>query len=203
MDFILAFYQNLLLSFIPIFIAIDVIGVLPLVVGLTDTFDKPTRNKVIRQSVITAGIAGVVFLFVGEIIFRIIGVSVNDFRIAGGTILLTLSILDLISDQDKKWRISAGEMGVFPIGTPLIAGPGVLAAILTCSHNYSATATLTAFVLNLAIVFVAFMYASRVLKFLGAAGTKAIGKLANLLLAAYAVMLIRSGIESFISGSLG
>jgi len=191
------FLGHLLLSFIPIFIAIDAVGILPLLIGITESLSEAERRRVISHSVLTAGVAGIGFLFLGKLIFWIIGVTVNDFRIAGGLILLVLSILDLVT-HEKTRRLPGASAGVFPIGTPLIAGPAVLTALLTLSDHYHPTITLLAFLANLLLVYVLFLYATRVVRYLGSGGVKAAGKLAGLLLAAYAVMLIRSGIEQLV-----
>ena len=180
----------------------DTVGVLPLVIGITESLDADSRRRVISHSVLTAGGVGIAFLFLGKLVFWIIGVTVNDFRIAGGIILLVLAILDLVS-QEKTRRLPGADAGVFPIGTPLIAGPAVLATLLTLSDLFSPWVTLGAFVLNLLVVYAAFLFANRVVHFLGSGGVKAAGKLAGLLLAAYAVMLIRSGLEQLIRNLQG
>jgi len=129
----------------------------------------------------------------------VIGVTVNDFRVAGGIVLLVLAILDLIT-HEKTRRLPGDQVGVVPIGTPLIAGPAVLAALMTMSDLYSSLVTLIAFLMNLVVVYIIFMSAGRVTHFLGSGGTKAAGKIASLLMAAYAVMLMRSGLEKIIAG---
>lgn len=197
METSLTVLNHLLLCFIPIFIAIDPFGILPLLIGLMDSITEERRREIIWHSVLTAGAIGLGFLTLGKIVFWIIGVTVNDFRIAGGLILLILSILDLVT-QEKTRRLPGEHVGVFPIGTPLIAGPAVLAALLTMSDLYSFWVTLLAFLMNLILVYMLFLSAGKVVAFIGSGGTKAIGKIASLLLAAYGVMLIRSGLQAFL-----
>lgn len=192
-----AFFHSLLLCFIPLFVALDAIGTLPMLLGLTESLSAEARRKVIPRSVLTAGAVGVGFLFLGKLIFQVIGVTVNDFRIAGGIILLVLSILDLVSPE-KGRRDPGTDVGVFPIGTPLIAGPAVLATLLTMSDLFNPWITLLAFMINLGLVYFLFIHAGQVMRFLGSGGVKATAKLASLLLAAYAVMLIRNGLELFL-----
>jgi len=193
------FVNPFVLSFIPLFIAMDAVGVLPLVIGVTESLDEAGRKRVISRSVLTAGMVGIGFLFLGKLVFWIIGVTVNDFRIAGGVILLVFAIQDLVT-QEKTRRLPGPDAGVFPIGTPLIAGPAVLTALLTLADVYGSGVTLAAFLLNLLLVYIIFLFANRVVRFLGSGGVKAAAMLAGLLLAAYAVMLIRSGLEQLIHG---
>ena len=202
MEGFISLINQFFLCFIPIFIAIDAIGVMPLLVGMMDHVEESHRRETISYSVMTAGVVGIGFLFLGKLIFWIIGVTVNDFRIAGGLILLILAILDLVSEE-KTRRRPARNMGVFPIGTPLIAGPAVLAALLAMADNYSIWVTLLAFLSNLVLVYILFLSAGKVVKILGSGGTKAAGKIASLLLAAYGIMLIRSGLEAMLRSMQG
>ncbi|MDD5137066.1 MAG: MarC family protein, partial [Candidatus Omnitrophica bacterium] len=84
--------QAFLLSFIPIFVAMDAIGILPMFMGFTEHLKKREKIKIITQSIMTAFLIGIVFLFLGTWIFKILGVQVSDFKIAGGLVLLTISL---------------------------------------------------------------------------------------------------------------
>lgn len=185
--------KEFLLSFIPIFVAMDAIGVLPLFIGFTERLTDREKRKIVTQSIITAFVIGVVFLFLGRWIFKILGVLVADFKIAGGTVLLAISLRDILQFE-KAHRLSPETMGAVPIGTPLITGPAVLTTIIILLDSYGVFLTISSFVLNLIIVWVTFSYATSISKFLGKAGSKAVSKIASLLLAAIAVMMIRKGI---------
>jgi multiple antibiotic resistance protein len=93
--------RNILLSFIPLFVAVDAFGVLPIFVGLTEGISTKERNKVITQSIWTASIVAIVFLLIGRLIFRVLGIEVADFMIAGGAILFCISITDIINPTRK------------------------------------------------------------------------------------------------------
>lgn len=181
-----------LLSFIPIFVAMDAIGVLPLFIGFTEHLSKRDKQKIVIQSIITAFLVGVVFLFLGRWIFKILGVLVADFKIAGGTVLLAISLRDILQ-HEKSHKLPTDTMGAVPIGTPLITGPAVLTTIIILIDSYGMFLTVSSFIVNLIIVWVSFSYASNIAKFLGKAGSKAFSKIASLLLAAIAVMMIRKG----------
>lgn len=190
--------KEFLLSFIPIFVAMDAIGVLPMFIGFTENFKKREKQKIIIQSLITAFLIGIVFLFLGKWIFRILGVLVADFKIAGGVVLLAISLRDILS-HEKYQKISADTVGAVPIGTPLVVGPAVLTTIVILLDSYGIAMTVTSFVVNLLIVWVTFSYAGAISNFLGKAGSKAISKIASLLLAAIAVMMVRKGIVDTIA----
>ncbi len=187
-----------LLSFIPIFVAMDAVGVLPLFIGFTEHLKSREKHKIIVQSIITSFIIGVVFLFLGKWIFKILGVLVADFKIAGGTVLLAISLRDILQFE-KGHKLSAETMGAVPIGTPLVVGPAVLTTIIILLDSYGMFLTVTSFMANLAIVWITFTYAGTISNFLGKAGSKAVSKIAHLLLAAIAVMMIRKGVIDTIS----
>ena len=185
--------QGFLLTFIPIFVAMDAIGILPMFMGFTEHLKKVEKRKIITQSIITAFLIGIIFLLIGRWIFTLLGVMVADFKIAGGIVLLTISLRDLLQ-YDKGHKLSPNTMGAVPIGTPLITGPAVLTTIVILLDLHGMYLTVMSFLVNLIIVWVAFLFADPISKFLGKAGSKAISKIAHLLLAAIAVMMIRKGV---------
>jgi len=91
---------------IPIFVAIDAVGVLPIFVNLIKAIDSEARKKIAKQSVMTAFIVTICFVFFGEGIFSILGIKITDFLIAGGILLLTVSISDIFRYGEKA-KISA------------------------------------------------------------------------------------------------
>ncbi len=190
--------EKFLLSFIPIFVAMDAIGILPLFMGFTEHLKAREKHKIVTQSIITAFIVGMLFLFLGRWIFRILGVLVADFKIAGGLVLLAISLRDILT-YEKGHKLSAETMGAVPIGTPLITGPAVLTTIVILLDSYGMFFTVTSFMVNLLIVWVVFLYSDSISNFLGKAGSKAFSKIASLLLAAIAIMMMRKGIIDTIS----
>jgi multiple antibiotic resistance protein len=190
--------KTFLLAFIPIFVAMDAIGVLPMVVGFTESLKKREKRKVVTQSIITAFLIGMTFLFLGRWIFRVLGVLVADFKIAGGLVLLVIALRDLLQ-YEKPHKLPADTMGAVPIGTPLITGPAVLTTIVILLDSYGLKVAVTSFIANLIFTWVVFSYADSISAVLGKAGSRAVSKIAHLLLAAIAVMMIRAGaIETFL-----
>jgi multiple antibiotic resistance protein len=190
--------REFLLSFIPIFVAMDAIGILPMFIGFTEHLKKHEKQKIIIQSIITAFIIGIVFLFLGKWIFKILGVQVADFKIAGGAVLLAISLRDILQ-YEKTVKLPSETMGAMPIGTPLVVGPAVLTTIIILLDSYGPYITVLSFVINLIITWVTFYYASVISSFLGKAGSKAVSKIAALLLAAIAVMMMRKGLVDTIT----
>jgi multiple antibiotic resistance protein len=190
-------FRNILLSFIPLFVAVDAIGVLPIFVSLTEGIDKQQKNKIIAQSMVTAFLLAVGFILVGKLVFKLLGITIGDFMVAGGALLFCIAIIDLVS-QTKERRIPVKDVGAVPIGTPLIVGPAVLTTSLLIISEYGLLPTVIAVIGNILFAGLIFSGSYWLIKTLGEAGTKALSKIMSLLLAAIAVMLMRKGIMLFI-----
>jgi multiple antibiotic resistance protein len=191
--------NSLLYSFIPLFVAIDVLGVVPLFLSLTDGMNRPQRHKLITQATFTALAVSVVFMFGGRLIFNFLGITENDFRVGGGIVLLVLAVSDLLFSHSKQ-RHSESSPGVVPIGIPLIIGPAALTTILILVDSKGYVVTLVSLLANLLIVWIVFRYSEVVVKLMGEAGSKAVAKVAALFMAGIAVMMIRVGLEGMIKG---
>ena len=183
-------------TFIPIFVAIDVFAILPIFISLT--VDMPdSRKQIIRDSIFTALIVGLLFVALGEAIFKIVGITSDDFKIAGGLVLLVLAIPELIRHEEES-RKPAGRVGVVPIGVPLIVGPAVLTTILVLVDHYGIIPTILSLLLNLFIIWISFINAERIINLLGKGTIIGISRIMALLLASIAVMMIRLGISNII-----
>ncbi len=194
--------QAILLSFIPLFVAIDPIGVMPMYLSLTRGLDHNDRKKVVRDSILTACILGVIFVLAGKFIFKILGITVADFAIAGGLLLFIFSILDLLKEENPEARkVAHSSLGIFPIGTPLIVGPAVLTTLIILVDTQGFLATLIAFGANLIILGVVLYKANIILSFLGEGGARGFAKVMSILLAAIGIMMVRRGIMDLISGN--
>jgi multiple antibiotic resistance protein len=190
--------EPFLLSFIPLFVAIDVFGVLPFFVSLVEGLDTKRRKVIIIEATFTAFELSILFLLSGKLIFSFLGITENDFRVGGGIILLVLAIQDLVFTK-QEGRNPESSVGVVPIGIPLIMGPAALTTIIILVDSYGYVWTIYSLIANMLIVFGVFMQSQLIYKVIGKAGSKAVGKVAALFLAGIAVMMIRSGITSMLN----
>jgi multiple antibiotic resistance protein len=189
--------KDILLSLIPIFVAVDAIGVLQIFVSLTEGLSRTEKSKIIVQSMFTATLLAIGFIFIGKLVFRLLGITIGDFMVAGGALLFCIAIIDLINPV-KERRIPDKNLGAVPLGTPLIVGPAVLATSLLIISEYGLPATVISVIANILFAGLVFSSSFWLIKVLGDVGTKALSKIMSLLLAAIAVMLIRKGILTFI-----
>jgi len=192
--------RQLGLTFIPLFVAMDSIGNLPILIALTRDMTASQRSGAVRSAMLTALALGLGFVFIGKAIFQFLGIEVADFLVAGGIILLVLSIKDLVTGKMVEITDSTTSeaVGVVPLGTPLVAGPAVLTTLLLLIDQYSIVIVVVSLTINLAITYLLFRQCNRVVGFLGKNGVTAISKIVSLLLAAIAISLIRRGVVTFL-----
>jgi len=185
-----------ILSFIPIFVAVDAIGNIPLFISLVEGKNQRQRIKIIEQSVITATVVAVLFMFIGKGILHILGITIYDFQIAGGILLFAISAKLLLPGTSKSIFLDSHDkdVGVFPLGTPLITGPAVLTTILMMQDSFGILPTFISLLANMLIVWIILVKADTIMRIMGASGTRAFAKIMYILLAAIAVMMIRRGI---------
>lgn len=187
------------LCFVPLFVAVNAFGVLPLFINLTEGIEPQKVRHVVFQSMITALIVALAFLALGTIILNLLGITVADFMIAGGTLLFIISIREIISTDKSLYPIDLDSMGAVPIGVPLITGPAVLTTSMLLINEHTLIITSLAIIINILIAGGIFLSAPLINRVLGKTGSKTISKITSLLLAAIAVMIIRRGIAVFIA----
>ena len=188
-------FRELGLTFVPLFIAMDSVGNLPILLSLTQDMKAGERNHAVRLAMFTALGIGLGFVAIGKAVFLLLGIEVADFLVAGGIILLVLSVKDLVTGRMVETQsLSSGSVGAVPLGTPLVVGPAVLTTLLLLTDLYSVIIVIVSFILNLAITWILFSQVNRIMKILGHTGARAISKIVSLLLAAIAVKMIRRGV---------
>ena len=187
----------------PLFVATDPIGVLPMYLSITEGVALNRKRKIVLSSVITATIVGLLFLFVGEAVLQLLGITVGDFMIAGGIILFLISIGDLLTvEKPLREVMQAESLGPVPIGVPLIVGPAVLTTIMLLVREYGFISTAAAMMANIIFAGLIFFFSGYIIKIIGRSGSSIVSKIASLFLAAIAVMMVRRGLASVIAKSI-
>ena len=184
--------EKFFLAFIPVFVAIDPIGLVALFIGLGTSASPENRKQQAFLGIFTGLCVAIGFIFLGKIIFAALGITVADFQVAGGLILLGLAGRELLNLAPAD-REPSDDFGVVPLGMPLIAGPALLTALLILVDTVGLVFTLISLLVNLALVAIAFWNADLVARWMGRQGLRGLSKIVALLLAAIAVSLIRRG----------
>lgn len=190
--------RSFFLAFIPLFVAVDAIGLLPIFVSLTQGMKQKDLKTLLTQSIVTASLLAIGFIFLGKSVFGLLGITIGDFMVAGGVILFAIALSDLLQ-PGKRRRMPVDELGAVPLGTPLIVGPAVLTTSLMSVDANGLFVTLLAVLANILLAGYIFSRAGIIIKLLGQSGTRALSKVMALLLAAIAVMMIRRGLMQLLN----
>ena len=130
-------------AFIPLFVAIDPVGLAAVFLGLGQGVAPAVRHRIAWQATVTGGVVALGFLFLGQNVFAAVGVSVKDFQIAGGLILFILAARDLIQAEGAPMKLP-DDFGIVPLGMPLIAGPAMITTLLLLVQTQGMAVTLVA-----------------------------------------------------------
>jgi multiple antibiotic resistance protein len=194
----------LITAFATLFVVIDPPGLVPLFIALTQGMDADHRRRLALRACVIAGILLVLFGIAGEAILGFVGISMPAFRIAGG-ILLFLTALDMLFERRTQRREGQKpepdhDPSVFPLATPLIAGPGAIASVILLvgqgGGTWAATAAVILLTAVMLVVTFLFLLASPPLeRLLGRTGTVVITRLLGMLLAALSVQFVIDGVR--------
>jgi membrane protein, MarC family len=186
--------QDFVMTFIPLFIVIDAFGNLPFVISMSEGMTKPERRRLVHYAVITATAVGLVFLFFGQFILKVMDISVGSFAIAGGIVLLVLSIR-YMSTGHMVTAVKEEMVAVVPIGTPLTVGPATITTLLLLAIQFPLYMVLVSFAVNMLITWIIFLLSGKIAGFMGLGGLRAVSRVFSLLLAAIAVSMIIRGLN--------
>lgn len=193
----------LITAFATLFVVIDPPGLVPLFIALTQGMDADHRRRLAARACLIAAILLTLFGLLGEQLLGFIGISMPAFRIAGG-ILLFLTALDMLFERRTQRREGQKsdpdhDPSVFPLATPLIAGPGAIATmILLVGKTSDWVGTVAVLALMLGMMLATFLFllaAPRLEHLLGRTGTIVITRLLGMLLAALSVQFVIDGVK--------
>jgi len=185
--------NKFLQAFIPLFVAIDPVGMAAIFLALGRGVAPAARRRIAWQATVTGGVVALGFLFLGQNVFTAVGVSVKDFQIAGGLILFILAARDLTQGEGAPMQLPE-DFGIVPLGMPLIAGPALITTLLLLVQTQGMAVTVLALAVNLVLVVLAFVGSEWLARKIGEMGLRAISKIISMLLAAIAVAMIRRGL---------
>jgi len=186
--------EAFVMTFVPLFIVIDALGNLPFIISLSEDMSTRERRKMVHIAILTATVVGLAFLFFGQFILNVLDIKVGAFAIAGGLILLILSIKYMTTGRMVE-LIKEEMVAVVPIGTPLTVGPATITTLLLLATQFQLYMVLIAFTVNLLITWLIFLVSNLFVRFLGQGGLRAISRVFSLLLAAIAVSMIVRGLN--------
>jgi len=175
-----------------LFAVIDIIGSLPIIIGLREKAGHINSGK----ASIIAAIVMIVFLFLGESILKLIGVNVNEFAVAGSLILFFIALEMILGvTLFKEGDTSPDVASIFPLAFPLLAGPGSLTTLLSLRAEYEIQNIIIAILVNIVVIYAVLKSSGKLQRFLGKNGIAVIQKIFGVILLAIAVKLFTSNIQ--------
>ncbi len=194
----------LVTAFATLFVVIDPPGLVPLFIALTRGMGAEQRRTMAARACIIATILLLLFGLAGETVLGFIGISMSAFRIAGG-ILLFLTALDMLFERRTQRREGQHadpdhDPSVFPLATPLIAGPGAITSMILligqAGPGWAGTLAVLGLMIAMMIATYLFLLASPPIeRMLGRTGTVVITRLLGMLLAALSVQFVIDGVR--------
>jgi multiple antibiotic resistance protein len=180
-------------AFVILFIIFDPIGNTPIFHSLTQKFETPARRKIIRTSVLVALIILIFFAIGGVFILNFFKISINEFMIAGGTLLFILAVEGLLGREEARW-ISSEDVAIVPLATPLMAGPGAIYSVIyLMASPYGPSYALFSIFTNVILQYLLLIYSDKILKIIGKTGSTVISRIMAFILSAIAVGMIING----------
>ncbi|HBH19010.1 MAG TPA: antibiotic resistance protein MarC [Cyanobacteria bacterium UBA9579] len=206
--------NSLLVIFLALFFTIDVIGVTPIFVSLTSNVNNEYRRKMAINGVFIATLILLLFAISGTSILNILGIELAAFRIAGGILLLLLSIdmvlakpISVIRTETKEEHEEAlykHDISVFPLAIPLLSGPATITMLILFMRQAQGNivqqlVVLSALTANMFICWIVLNFSSEISKFLGTTGINVLNRIFGVLLTALACQFFIDGIsEAFL-----
>ena len=204
--------QLLVPAFATLFVVVDPIGLVPMYLALTEGMDAKARRNTAVRATLLAGAVLLVFAVAGRAALDFLGISLPAFRIAGGILLFVLALEMLFEKRSERRAKNVEEAGaedtasssddiwVFPLGIPLIAGPGAIASVILLMSTHAGSGVEQILVIAvLAAVLIQtlglFLLAARLKRFLSATAIRAMTRLLGMILAALAVQFVLTGLK--------
>lgn len=173
-----------------LFSIIDIIGNIPIIIGLKEKGLKIEAAK----ATIASGIIMILFLFVGESILSLFGVDLNSFAVAGGIIIFIIALEMILGIHLMKADEEIKSASVFPLAFPLIAGAGTLTTILSIKAEYTLMNILVGILINLFVVFIAIRSSGWIQRVIGKNGAEVLRKVFGIILLSISIKLIKSNL---------
>lgn len=193
-------------TFVTVLVIMDPLGNIPVFLALTPTLDLPARRKAARQAVTVAACVILLFALFGQRILDLLHVSLHALQISGGLLLVLIALELLRPEADVSVAEHGRNVALVPLGTPMLAGPGAIAATMLAIEEAVGLAGVLSVILALlsalVLVYVVLRYAGWIGRALKENGIHLVSRVMGLLLAAIAVELVATGVADWVQNGL-
>ncbi len=183
-------------SFISLFIIVDVFGNIPIFLSLSSRMPKYQKQRMFTMAIFASFWLLLAFAILGDFFFKLFGVSLDSFRIAGGILLLVISLKILLAGSWEEKKIDPESSGIVPIAFPLLAGPGAITQVIISTKQYGLMVTFISILLVSIINYFVLKKIDSIYKFMGKSGSVVISRLMSVMIAGISVDFIVKGISN-------
>jgi len=202
-------WEFALATLVSIFAIINPMGAVPNYAALTQGYTLKEKRLVVKKAVIVALLVLMIFAMVGRFIFDALHITVDGFRVAGGVVIFMIALQMVngrtpktkLNDKEKQENLERDQVGVVPLGVPLLAGPGSITTVMIAvsdsptNHFISLLIVILSMTVVLSFGYLILRNSDLIFNRLGRTGTKIFSRIMGLLLAAIAVQFIADGIK--------
>jgi multiple antibiotic resistance protein len=194
-------------AFVTLFVIMDPPGVVPIFLALTGAMDAPVRNKAAIQATLLS--LGVIALFAvaGQQIIDYLGIKLPALQGAGGLLLLLVALELLTGKADDPDSTATSNVALVPLGTPLLAGPGAIVAVILFvkrADGWDGYAGVAAAIIGVhLVIYVVMRFSSVIVRLIKRGGIEVLTRISGLLLAAIAVQLIAEAVAGYVREFVG
>lgn len=188
--------------FVTLLVIMDPLGNVPIFLSLTYSYTERAKRRLALEAVVVAGAVIGIFAIFGQEILSYLGISIPALQGSGGLLLLLVALQLLTGKQESQTQVGDVSVALVPLGTPLIAGPGAIAATIVFARQASgvggALAIALALLLVLLLLWLSLRFSLTLLRVLKEGGIVLLTRIFGLLLAAIAVQLAAEAVRGFI-----
>jgi multiple antibiotic resistance protein len=196
-------FEKLFHDLVTLFVVVNPIGVVPLFLAVAGRESAAARRRIAAQAIIISAVILLVFIAIGQLVLEALGIDLASFRIAGGLVLLVIALRMVLAETETSSYTDAplrGNVAVFPLAMPFIAGPASIMAVVLLTDNnvytvWQQAETAVLLLLVLAFTYACLVGAELVQRLLGQTGASVVSRIMGLILAALAVQSILTGLH--------
>jgi len=197
-------------AYTSIFFVMGPFSIIPFFVSLTEKSDKREKDQVINKATVTSFFICLFFALTGNFVFRLFGITIDSFRVAGGLLLLLMAISMLqahqskirVNEEEQLDSMEKEDISVFPLSIPLIAGPGTITTVVLFTGEavipIHYAILLLALLLSSLSMFIILKFSHKVYEVIGKSGINILTRLIGLILATMGVEFILKGVQSYL-----
>jgi len=191
------FLYDLAKASITLLIVIDPFGTIPVIIGVTQEMDEKERMRTFNLAFYVSVALLAVFAILGQTILLFFGISLHSFMIAGGILVLLVSLDIIFSNEGLLKLTNKSDLGAVPLAFPLLVGPGAITTTIVAIQSSGLVVALASIAIVMGVTYVTLRGSFRIYAILGRTGSLVVAKVVGVFIAAIGIQFILSGIQYY------